>query len=159
MLWAELQVAHEGLFAADKASTRIAKSFWPLSPSQIKSLRCSKHGRLLPLPEHSTCTSPNPDVEHILSTTNIRQQNTVSSIPHRTIHRIVNSLRNSSTTRNNTTIPQRNSLAKNSIHLHRRGGNKAPSRRTRRTRSISFRSGVEGLECHQIIRGDPSTRG
>ncbi len=87
------------------------------------------------------------------STTNIKQQNTVSSISHKPIHRIVNSLRNSSTTRNFTTFPERNSLPKNSIHLHRRGGNKAPSRTTRTTQSISFLSGVEGLECHQIHEG------
>ncbi len=70
VLWAELQVA----FAADKASTHLAKSFWPLSPSQIKSLRCSKHGQLLPLPAHSTCTSLNPDVEHILSSLHDKHQ-------------------------------------------------------------------------------------
>jgi hypothetical protein len=79
VLWAELQVAHEGLFSADKASTHIAKSFWPLSPSQIKSLRCSKHGQLLTLPAHSTCTSLNPDVEHILSSLHDKQQTTKHS--------------------------------------------------------------------------------
>jgi hypothetical protein len=42
-------------------------------------LRCGKHGQLLPVPAHSTCTSLNPDGEHILSSLHDKHQTTKHS--------------------------------------------------------------------------------